>query len=55
MSFLDSLKRGILDAKPEPRLRKEFRAFVDEMDRRRKTNFVQVFPEYEDFYKSCPQ
>lgn len=55
LSFLDSLKRGILDAKPEPRLRKEFRAFVDEMDRRRKTNFVQVFPEYEDFYKSCPQ
>lgn len=31
--------------------RKDFKLFVDEHDRRRKTNFLETFPELEEFYK----
>ena len=31
--------------------RKDFVKFVDEHDARRGTNFLKVFPEYEQFYK----
>jgi hypothetical protein len=31
--------------------RKDFAIFVDEHDRRRGTNFLEIFPEYEEFYK----
>jgi len=30
-----------------------FAQYVDELDRRRNTSFVKVFPEYEEFYKDC--
>jgi hypothetical protein len=33
--------------------RKDFVIFVDEHDRRRDTNFLKTFPEYEEFYKLC--
>ena len=33
--------------------RKDFVIFVDEHDRRRKTNFLETFPELEDFYRLC--
>jgi len=33
--------------------RKNFRLFVDEHDKRRNTNFVQTFPQMEEFYKHC--
>lgn len=33
--------------------RKNFALFVDEHDRRRGTNFLNTFPEMEDFYKLC--
>jgi uridine kinase len=33
--------------------RKDFAIFVDEHDRRRGTNFLEVFPEMKDFYFLC--
>ncbi len=33
--------------------RKDFRAFVDEHDKRRGTNFIETFPELEYFYEMC--
>jgi hypothetical protein len=36
-----------------PQHGKDFVTFVDEHDRRRGTNFVQTFPEMEDFYWEC--
>lgn len=33
--------------------RRDFVAFVDEHDRRRRTNFLETFPEMENFYKFC--
>ena len=33
--------------------RKDFVIFVDEHDRRYGSNFLEVFPEYEDFYYEC--
>lgn len=56
------LRRNIIDmvmkAKEEPtadiiRRRKEFAKFVDEYDRRRSKNFLQTFPEYEEFLNLC--
>lgn len=34
-------------------LRHDFYAFVEEHDRRRKTNLLEAFPELENFYKTC--
>ena len=34
---------------------KDFAVFVDEHDRRRGTNFLETFPEMEDFYNYCKQ
>ena len=34
-------------------LRTDFKSFVDEYDRRRNTNFNQVFPELTNFYNLC--
>lgn len=36
------------------RLRRDFRRMFDEHDRRRGTNFQATFPEYKEFYQSCP-
>jgi hypothetical protein len=33
--------------------RKDFYNWFNEHDRRRKTNFLETFPEYEDFYNRC--
>ena len=35
-----------------PTARLDFKKFVDEHDRRRGTNFVQTFPEFEEFYRN---
>jgi hypothetical protein len=48
----------VMKAKEEPtadiiRRRKEFAKFVDEYDRRRSKNFLQTFPEYEEFLNLC--
>jgi len=34
-------------------MRKDFAIFVDEHDKRRGTNFLETFPEMEEFYKLC--
>lgn len=36
-----------------PSLRKDFYMFVNEHDRRRGTNFLETFPELEEFYMMC--
>ena len=33
--------------------RKDFVLFIDEYDKRRGKNFLETFPEMEDFYHSC--
>jgi hypothetical protein len=33
--------------------RKDFYEFVTEHDRRRGTNFIKTFPEFEKFYYQC--
>ena len=35
------------------RQRKDFVAFLDEFDKRRNKNFLETFPEMEDFYNGC--
>jgi len=35
------------------KMRKDFVLFIDEFDKRRKKNFLQTFPEMEDFYYAC--
>lgn len=35
--------------------RKNFKLFVDEHDRRRKTNFLETFPQMQNFYNHCKQ
>lgn len=57
-SEVDQLKRMInfmntTDPKQEL-LRTDFRAFVDEYDRRRGTDFKKTFPNLIEFYSSCP-
>lgn len=51
--FIQTMKSGTEEIKNIPQLRKDFVAFVDEHDRRRGTNFLETFPELEDFYKLC--
>jgi hypothetical protein len=33
--------------------RRDFAIFVDEHDKRRKTNFKETFPNFEEFYLKC--
>jgi hypothetical protein len=33
--------------------RKNFKLYVDQLDKRRNTNFLKVFPEYKEFYNIC--
>ena len=35
------------------KMRKDFVLFIDEFDKRRGKNFLETFPEMEDFYNSC--
>ena len=50
---------NLVGEKPENRgcivARKDFATFIDEHDRRYGTNFVEVFPEYTDFYYHCKE
>lgn len=34
-------------------LRKQFASYILEYDKRKGTNFIETFPEYEEFYKHC--
>jgi len=59
---INKMERLYYVAKDEPRKseevlrnRKDFAIFVDEHDRRRGTDFVQTFPEMEEFYNYCKQ
>lgn len=53
----DKLKRTfyMIEAMPEDEncrnLRKNFKLFIDEYDKRYNTQFIKVFPEYEKYYK----
>ena len=38
-----------------PTMRKDFYLFVNEHDRRRGTNFLETFPDLEDFYRMCEE
>jgi hypothetical protein len=33
--------------------RRDFKVFVDEHDRRRNTNFLETFPQMQEFYNLC--
>ena len=33
--------------------RKNFKLYIDQLDKRRNTNFLEVFPEYKNFYELC--
>ena len=35
--------------------RKNFALYVDQLDKRRNTNFLKIFPEYKEFYNLCKQ
>ena len=35
--------------------RKNFALYIDQLDRRRNTNFLNIFPEYKEFYNLCKQ
>ena len=35
------------------KMRRDFVLFIDEFDKRREKNFLETFPEMEDFYESC--
>jgi hypothetical protein len=49
---LDILKAG-MDPKQKQLDMKRFPEYVDEMDRRRNTNFKETFPELINFYNKC--
>lgn len=42
-----------LSYKGNESFRKDFAIFIDEHDRRYGTNFLEVFPEYKEFYNKC--
>lgn len=43
------------EAHLEPKRRSDFFRFINEYDKRKKSNFNQLFPEYKSFYISCKQ
>ena len=52
--FLETLAQSIRDQKEDKtQLRKKFVEWFDVYDFRRNLNFLQTFPEYEDFYNMC--
>lgn len=59
MRRIYSVMQDKLNDQSEEKIRKininkrDFAIFVDEHDRRRGTDFLKTFPEYEDFYNSC--
>jgi len=50
---LDWVDAPIDDIKWLMKMRRDFVLFIDEFDKRRGKNFLQTFPEMEDFYDSC--
>ena len=50
---LDWVEAPIDDIKWLMKMRKDFVLFIDEFDKRRGKNFLETFPEMEDFYNSC--
>ncbi len=50
--FLTRLENTISQNKPDPVLNREFKKQVENLDFKRKTNFVSVFPEYKEFWNS---
>jgi organic radical activating enzyme len=50
---LDWVDAPLDDVKWLIKMRKDFVLFIDEFDKRRGKNFLETFPEMEDFYDSC--
>ena len=50
---LDWVKKPIEDINWLIRQRQDFIKFIDEYDTRRKKNFLETFPEMEEFYEQC--
>ena len=51
--LLDWVDAPLEDVKWLMRMRRDFVLFIDEFDKRRGKNFLETFPEMEDFYNSC--
>ena len=51
--LLDWVDAPIDDVNWLIKMRKDFILFIDEFDKRRGKNFLETFPEMEDFYMSC--
>jgi len=51
--MIDWAESPIEDVEWLIRQRKDFVAFIDEFDKRRNKNFLQTFPQFENFYNSC--
>jgi hypothetical protein len=49
----DYMKTTIYDEEKLNQGRKDFYNWFNEYDRRRDTNFLETFPEYENFYNRC--
>ena len=52
IDYLDVVKTPHSDAFELPRLRNDFRQFYQQYDQRRNKDFVQYFPELEQWYES---
>ena len=50
---LDWVNSPLEDIKWLLNTRRDFALYIDEFDKRRKKNFLETFPEMEDFYNSC--
>jgi len=50
---LDWVDAPLDDVKWLMKMRRDFILFIDEFDKRRGKNFLETFPEMEDFYDSC--
>ncbi len=50
---LDWVDAPLDDVKWLMKMRRDFVLFIDEFDKRRGKNFLETFPEMEDFYDSC--
>ena len=51
--ILDEVDAPLDDVKWLMKMRRDFILFIDEFDKRRGKNFLETFPEMEDFYDSC--
>jgi len=51
--YMDSILSKLVGTKPDPRRMKDLKAFLDEKDRRRGTDWKQVFPWVQEEFKKC--